>query len=99
LLVPMSSSTSVAAGTWPTWVVSQRNVLEAVFVLLESPSPLRRIFIGSHSLPPPLRFAVSVLDRRGVVWFCVSSAVSRGAPGWQHLLGFPSPRHDPLRLQ
>jgi hypothetical protein len=26
--------------------------LEAVFVLLEFPSPSRRIFIGSHSLPP-----------------------------------------------
>jgi hypothetical protein len=36
-------------------------VLEAVFVLLESPSPYRRIFIGSHSLPP-LWFAVSVLQ-------------------------------------
>jgi ribonuclease HI len=35
-------------------------VLEAVFVLLEFPSPSRRIFIGSHSLPP-LWFAVSVL--------------------------------------
>jgi hypothetical protein len=29
-------------------------VLEAVFVLLEFPSPSRRIFIGSHSLPPSL---------------------------------------------
>jgi hypothetical protein len=27
-------------------------VLEAVFILLEFPSPSRRIFIGSHSLPP-----------------------------------------------
>jgi hypothetical protein len=34
--------------------------LEAAFILLEFPSPLRRIFIGSHSLPP-LWFAVSVL--------------------------------------
>jgi hypothetical protein len=42
----------VAAWAWPTWVVSRRRVLEAVFVLLESPSPSRRIFIGSHSLPP-----------------------------------------------
>jgi hypothetical protein len=31
-----------------------------VFILLEFPSPSRRIFIGSHSLPP-LWFAVSVL--------------------------------------
>jgi hypothetical protein len=27
-------------------------VLEAVFILLEFPSPSRRMFIGSHSLPP-----------------------------------------------
>jgi hypothetical protein len=39
-------------------------VLEAVFVLLEFSSPLRRIFIGSHSLPP-LWFAVSVLHKVG----------------------------------
>jgi hypothetical protein len=36
-------------------------VLEAVFILLEFPSPSRRIFIGSHSLPP-LWFTVSVLQ-------------------------------------
>jgi hypothetical protein len=36
-------------------------VLEAEFILLEFPSPSRRIFIGSHSLPP-LWFAVSVLQ-------------------------------------
>jgi hypothetical protein len=29
-------------------------VLEAAFILLEFPSPSRRIFIGSHSLPPSL---------------------------------------------
>jgi hypothetical protein len=54
LLVPRSSSTPVAAWAWLTWVVSWRRVLEAVFVLLESPSPSRRIFIGSHLLPPSL---------------------------------------------
>jgi hypothetical protein len=63
LLVPRSSSTSVAVWAWPTWVVSRRHVLEAVFVLLESPSPSRRIVISSHSLPP-LWFAVSVLQGR-----------------------------------
>jgi hypothetical protein len=52
LLVPRSSGTPVATWAWTTWVVSRRRVLEAVFVLLESPSPSRRIFIGSHSLPP-----------------------------------------------
>jgi hypothetical protein len=61
LLVPRSSNTPVTAWAWPTWVVSRRRVLEAVFVLLESPSPSRRIFIGSHSLSP-LWFAVSVLQ-------------------------------------
>jgi hypothetical protein len=34
--------------------VSRRRVLEAAFVLLEFSSPSRRIFIGSHSLPPSL---------------------------------------------
>jgi hypothetical protein len=34
--------------------VSRRRVLEAVFILLEFRSPSRRIFIGSHSLPPSL---------------------------------------------
>jgi hypothetical protein len=51
----------MAAWSWTTWVVSQSRVLEVVFILLESPSPLRRIFIGPHSLPP-LWFAVSVLQ-------------------------------------
>jgi hypothetical protein len=37
--------------------------LEVVFILLEFPSPLIRIFIGSHSLLPPLWFAVSILQR------------------------------------
>jgi hypothetical protein len=52
VLVPRFSSTPVATWTWPIRVVSWRRVLEAVFVLLESSSPSRRIFIGSHSLPP-----------------------------------------------
>jgi hypothetical protein len=51
----------VATWAWPTWVVSWRSVLETAFILLESPSPSRRIFIGSHSLPP-LWFAVSILQ-------------------------------------
>jgi hypothetical protein len=61
VLVPRSSGTPVATWAWPTWVGSQRCVLEAVFILLEFPSPSRRIFIGSHSLPP-VWFAVSVLQ-------------------------------------
>jgi hypothetical protein len=67
LLVSRSSSTSVAVWTLPTWVVSRRHVLEAVFVLLEFPSPSRRIFIGSHSLPPSLvrRIGPSPEDSKG----------------------------------
>jgi hypothetical protein len=61
VLVPRSSGTPVAMWAWPTWVVSRRRVLEAVFILLEFSSPSRRIFIGSHLLPP-LWFAVSVLQ-------------------------------------
>jgi hypothetical protein len=59
-LVHRASSTPVAWWSWPTSVVSRRRVLEVVFILLEPPPPLRRIFIGSHSLPS-LWFAVSVL--------------------------------------
>jgi hypothetical protein len=61
VLVPRSSGTPVVTWAWPTWVVRRRRVLEAVFVLLESPSPSRRIFIGSHSLPS-LWLSVSVLQ-------------------------------------
>jgi hypothetical protein len=61
VLVPRSSGTPVATWAWRTWVVSRRRVLEAVFILLEFPSPSRRIFIGPmHS--PPLWFAVLVLQ-------------------------------------
>jgi hypothetical protein len=48
--------------TWPIWVMSRRRVLEVVFILLDPPSPSRRIFIGSHSFPH-LWFAVSVLHK------------------------------------
>jgi hypothetical protein len=69
VLVPRSSGTLVATWAWPTWVVSQRHVLEAVFVLLESSSPSRRIFIGSHSLPPsPVRRIGPSLICSHVVW-------------------------------
>jgi hypothetical protein len=61
VLVPRSSGTPVATWAWPTWVVSRRRVSEAAFILLEFPSPSRRIFIDSHSLPP-LWFTVSVLQ-------------------------------------
>jgi hypothetical protein len=54
VLVPRSSGTLVATWAWPTWVLSRRRELEVVFILLEFPSPSRRIFIGFHSLPPSL---------------------------------------------
>jgi hypothetical protein len=45
-------------------------VLEAVFILLEFLSPSRRIFIGSHSLPPSLvrRIGPSPLPRIDVLF-------------------------------
>jgi hypothetical protein len=65
VLVPRSSGTPVATWAWPTWVVCRRRVLEALFILLEFLSPSRRIFIGSHSLPPSLvrRIGPSVLRK------------------------------------
>jgi hypothetical protein len=38
--------------------------LEAVFILLEFPSPSRRIFIGSHSSPPSLVRRIGPSDGR-----------------------------------
>jgi hypothetical protein len=53
VLVPSTSSTPVATWSWPTWAVeSEKCFGQAVFDLLEKPSPSRRIFIDSHSLPP-----------------------------------------------
>jgi hypothetical protein len=47
--------------------VSRRRVLEAVFILLEFPSPSRRIFIGSHSLPPSLVRRIGPLEVRNTL--------------------------------
>jgi hypothetical protein len=81
VLVPWSSGTPVATWAWPTWVVSRRRVLEAVFTLLEFPSPSRRIFIGPHSLPP--WFAVSVLQVVSEpVWVFIDSNQSK-IQGWR----------------
>jgi hypothetical protein len=52
VLVPRSSGTPVATWALPTWVVSRRRVLEAVFILLEFPSPSRRIFYRLPFTPP-----------------------------------------------
>jgi hypothetical protein len=54
VLVSRSSGTPMATWAWSILVVSRRRVLEAMFILLEFPSPSRIIFISSHSLPHPL---------------------------------------------
>jgi hypothetical protein len=55
---PHTSSTLVATWFWQTEGRSAECVILGVrpseFILLEFQSPSRRIFIGSHSLPPPL---------------------------------------------
>jgi hypothetical protein len=56
VFVPRTSSTSVAMWFWQTKGRGAEHVILGVrqsgFILLEFRSPSRRIFIGSHSLPP-----------------------------------------------
>jgi hypothetical protein len=56
VFVPRASSTPVATWFWQTEGKSVERVILGVrpseFTLLEFQSPSRRIFIGSHSLPP-----------------------------------------------
>jgi hypothetical protein len=56
VFVPRTSSTAVATWFWQTKGRSAELVILGVrpseFISLEFQSPLRRIFIGSHSLPP-----------------------------------------------
>jgi hypothetical protein len=56
--VPRTSSTPVATWFWQTEGRSAERVILGVrlseFILSEFQSPSRRIFIGCHSLPPPL---------------------------------------------
>jgi hypothetical protein len=65
LFVPRTSSTPMATWFWQTEGRSVERVISGVrpgeFILLEFQSSSRKIFIGSHSLPP-LSFAVSVLQ-------------------------------------
>jgi hypothetical protein len=99
LLVPRSSSTPVGAWAWPTWVVSRRRVLQAVFVLLEFSSPSRRIFIGSHSLPPslvrrigpsPVRRPFAPVGPQVIIHFapsaCTILTMSSSCPRWRFSL-------------
>jgi hypothetical protein len=57
VFVPRTSSTPVATWFWQTEGRSAERVILGVrpseFILSEFQSPSRRIFIGSHSLPPP----------------------------------------------
>jgi hypothetical protein len=56
VFVPRTSSTLVATRFWQTEGRSAERVISGIrpseFVLSEFQSPPRRIFIGSHSLPP-----------------------------------------------
>jgi hypothetical protein len=56
VFVPRTSSTPVATWFWQTEGRSAKRVILGVrpseFILSEFQSPSRRIFIGSHSLPP-----------------------------------------------
>jgi hypothetical protein len=56
VFVPRTSSTPVATWYWQTEGRSAERVILGVrpseFILSEFQSPSRRIFIGSHSLPP-----------------------------------------------
>jgi hypothetical protein len=58
VFAPRTSSTPVATWFWQTEGRSAECVILGVrpskFILLEFQSPSRRIFIGSHSLPPSL---------------------------------------------
>jgi hypothetical protein len=58
VFAPRTSSTPVATWFWQTEGRSAECVISGVrpseFILLEFQSPSRRIFIGSHSLPPSL---------------------------------------------
>jgi hypothetical protein len=64
VLVPRSSGTLVATWAWPTWVVSRRCVLEACSSCW-SFHLLREEFYRLLFTPPPLWFAVSVLQWQG----------------------------------
>jgi hypothetical protein len=95
VLVPRSSGTHVATWTWPTWVVSRRRVLEAVFILLEFPSPSRRIFIGSHSLPPSLLRRIGPSSR---VLSCCFTIILRLASGLKSNLAFSRPSRKRMTM-
>jgi hypothetical protein len=69
-------------------VVSRRRVLEAAFILLEFSSPSRRIFIGSHSLPPSLvrciGLSASASGRRGLGWPRLQALAGKARRGAVH---------------
>jgi hypothetical protein len=79
--------------------VSRRRVLEAVFILLEFRSPSRRIFIGSHSLPPSLvrRIGPSVFPRHPwpkAPWILPRATclpLSASYHGWERAARFAGP--------
>jgi hypothetical protein len=67
--------------------VSRRRVLEAVFILLEFPSPSRRIFIGSHSLPPSLVRRIGPSPTLNHIVMATQLAGGKRIPLGKYLLG------------
>jgi hypothetical protein len=93
VFVPRTSSTPVAMWFWQTEGKSAECVIlgarPSEFILLESQSPSRRIFIGSHLLPPlwlPNRSIKWYQSRFGSLLTLTSLRSKDGIPG----MGFGS---------
>jgi hypothetical protein len=93
VFVPRTSSTSVATWFWQMEGRSAEHVILGVrpseFILLEFQSPSRRIFIGSHSLPPLWSLNRSInwyQSRFGSLLTLASLRSNDGVPG----MGFGS---------
>jgi hypothetical protein len=88
VFVPRTSSTPVATWFWQTEGRHAKRVIQGVrpseFILLECSSPSRRIFIGSHSLPPlwlPNRSFKWYQSRFGSLLTLTSLRSKDGVPG------------------
>jgi hypothetical protein len=73
-------------------------VLEAVFILLEFSSPSRRIFIGSHSLPPSLVRRIGPSHVEQLAWMLSHHIGERRVRRSYHL-GMPTRRTNQLFLK
>jgi hypothetical protein len=75
-------------------------VLEAVFVLLESSSPSRRIFIGSQSLPPPLVCCIGPSKREKMLYIDdKAKIVVKLIEDWWHVINFVPDHNHGLVLK